>query len=208
MSYSDFTLPRVQAEFSVAVQTAPDLFAGIRAAAIDPAFQARLNKHTHLALAINTEKARSELLIAPVLAELWQRDENNVSIFSGVPLDVDADAGLVGRCDFLIGRPPQLHYVTAPLMVIVEAKNDDIAGGLGQCAAVMVGAQRFNARQKSAISVIHGSVSDGTNWKFMRLDGTALTIDLTEYHISQVDRIMGILLHVVGTPPPGASAAA
>jgi hypothetical protein len=166
-----------------------------------------LQHHTRLALAINTEKARSELLIAPVLADLWQRDESKVSVFSGVPLDVDPDAGLVGRCDFLIGRPPQLHYITAPLMVVVEAKNDDIAGGLGQCAAIMVGAQRFNRRQQTSIETIHGCVSDGMQWKFLRLDGTTLTIDLTEYHISQTDRIVGILLRIAGLPP-GASAAA
>ena len=94
MTYSDFTLPRVQAEFGLNLQTVPDLFAGIRPASIDPAFQARLNRYTRLALAINTEKARSEWLIAPLLAELWQRDESKVSIFSGVPLDVDEDAVL------------------------------------------------------------------------------------------------------------------
>jgi hypothetical protein len=207
MTYSDFTLPRVQAEFGLNLQTVPDLFAGIRPASIDPAFQARLNRYTRLALAINTEKARSEWLIAPLLAELWQRDESKVSIFSGVPLDVDEDAGLVGRCDFLIGRPPQLHYVTAPLMVVVEAKNEDIAGGLGQCAAVMVAVRRFNQRQKTGIVVIHGCVSDGTEWKFLRLDDMVLSIDLTEYHISQADRILGILLHVVGIPPETSAAA-
>ena len=207
MSYSDFTLPRVQTEFGLTVQTAADFFASTLPALIDPAFQTRLNHHTRLALAINTEKARSELLIAPVLAELWQRDESKVSVFSGVPLDVDPDAGLVGRCDFLIGRPPQLHYVTAPLMVVVEAKNEDIAGGLGQCAAVMVGAQRFNRRQQTGIDTIHGCVSNGTEWKFLRLVSTMLTIDLTEYHISQTERILGVLLHIVGLLP-GASAAA
>jgi hypothetical protein len=207
MSYSDFTLPRVQTEFALTVQTVPDLFARIPPVKIDPSFQSRLNHHTRLALAINTEKARSEWLIAPVLAELWQRNEEKVSVFSGVPLDVDVDAGLIGRCDFLIGRPPQLHYVTAPLMVVVEAKNEDIAGGLGQCAAIMVGIQRFNERQKEGLEVIYGCVSDGTEWKFLRLNGTTLMIDLTEYHISQADRILGILLHVAGIPPEAFAAA-
>lgn len=109
MSYSDFTLPHAQAEFGLTLQTWPGLFPGVPPARIDPAFQARLSEYTELALAINTEKARSELLIAPVLAELWHRDKSKVSIFSGVPLDVDADAGLVGRCDFVVGRPPQVH---------------------------------------------------------------------------------------------------
>jgi hypothetical protein len=97
--------------------------------------------------------------------------------------------------------------VTAPLIVIVEAKNDDVAGGLGQCAAVMVGAQRFNQRQKTGIDIVHGCVSDGMQWKFLRLVGTNLTIDLTEYHISQADRILAILLHLVGMRPEATAAA-
>jgi hypothetical protein len=207
MSYSDFTLPRVQEEFGLTIQTAPDLFKDVQPVALDPSLQAMLQRQIRLALAINTEKARSEWLIAPLLSELWRREEATVSVYSGVPLDVDATLGLVGRCDFLIGRPPQLHYVTAPLMVVVEAKNEDIAGGLGQCAAIMVGAQRFNQRQKTGIETIYGCVSDGTEWKFARLAGTTLTIDVTQYLISQADRILGILLTVVNSSP-GASAAA
>ncbi len=207
MSYSDFTLPRVQTDFGLVVQTVPDLFADVPPVPLDPAVQTMLTRQRPLALAINTEKARSEWLIAPLLGELWRRGEGKVSLYSGVPLDVDAEAGLVGRCDFVIGRPPQLHYITAPLMVVVEAKNDDIAGGLGQCAAVMVGAQRFNQRQQTAIDTVYGCVSDGTEWKFLVLTGTALTVNLTEYHISQADRILGILLHIAGIPP-GTSAAA
>lgn len=207
MSYSDFTLPQVQDAFGVTVQTATDLFAEVSPAALDPALQATLPRQIRLALAINTEKARSEWLIAPVLGELWRLGEGKISLHSGVPLDVDAEAGLVGRCDFLIGRPPQLHYVTAPLLVVMEAKNEDIAGGLGQCAAAMVAAQRFNRQRQTGIETIHGCVSDGTEWKFLRLTDSLLSIDLTEYHISQADRILGILLHIVGLSP-GASAAA
>jgi hypothetical protein len=184
-----------------------DLHANVPPTPLDPALQTMLTRQIRLALAINTDKARSEWLIAPLLGELWRLCEGKISVYSGVPLEVDAETGLVGRCDFVIGRPPQLHYVTAPLMIIVEAKNEDIAGGLGQCAAAMVGAKRFNERQKTGIETIHGCVSDGTNWKFLRLAGTTLTIDLTEYLISQADQILGILLHLVGQSPEAFAAA-
>ncbi len=206
MSYGDFDLPRVQTDFGLTVQTALDLFAQVPPVAPDPALEAMLTRQIRLALAINTEKARSEWLIAPLLGEVWRLGEGRVSVHSGVPLDVDPVAGLSGRCDFLIGRPPQLHYVTAPLLVIIEAKNEDIAGGLGQCAAAMVAAQRFNRQHQTGIDTIHGCVSDGTEWKFLRLAGTALTIDLTEYHIHQADRILGILLHLVGMSPAASAA--
>jgi hypothetical protein len=207
MSYSDFTLPRVQAEFGLVVQTAMNLIAGVPPAPLDAAWQAMLARQTHLALAVNTEKARSEWLIAPLLGELWQRGDGRVSVYSGVPFDVDAEVGLVGRCDFIIGRPPQLHYVTAPVLVLVEAKNEDVPAGLGQCAAALIAAQRFNQREKSGIETVYGCVSDGANWKFLHLAGAVLTIDVTEYHISQADRILGILLHLVGLPPEASKAA-
>ncbi len=206
MSYGDFDLPRVQAEFDVTVQTALSLFAQVPPVALDPALAGMLSRQISLALAINTEKARSEWLIAPLLGEVWRLGEGRVSLHSGVPLDVDPAAGLVGRCDFLLGRPPQLHYVTAPLMVVIEAKNEDIAGGLGQCAAAMVAAQRFNRQRQTGIETVHGCVSDGSEWKFLRLAGTTLMIDLTEYLISQPDRILGILLHMVGLSPAASAA--
>jgi hypothetical protein len=206
MGYSDFDLPRAQADFNLTVQTVIDLFAQVPPVAPDPAVAAMLNRQIRLALAINTEKARSEWLIAPLLGEVWRLGEGRVSLHSGVPLDVDAAAGLVGRCDFLLGRPPQLHYVTAPLLVVIEAKNEDIAGGLGQCAAAMIAAQRFNRRQKTGIETIYGCVSDGAEWKFLRLAETVLTIDLTEYLISQPDRILGVLLHAVGMSPAASAA--
>ena len=199
MSYSDFTLQRVQSDFGVIVQTTASLFKHVPAATLSANFHDTLLGQKPLAMAINTEKARSELLIAPILAELWRRCQVRVSVYSGVALDADPEAGLVGRCDFMIGKSPQLHYVTAPVMVIVEAKNDDIAGGIGQCAAAMVGVQRFNLKAKTGIGIetVYGCVSDGGEWKFMRLDGTTLTIDLTEYVISEADKILGILLQVV-----------
>lgn len=206
MSYSDFDLPRVQAEFGLTVQTALDLFAQVAPVALDQALEAILTRQIPLALAINTEKARSEWLIAPLLGEVWRLGAGRVSVHSGVPLDVDPAIGLSGRCDFLIGRPPQLHYVTAPVVVVVEAKNEDIAGGLGQCAAAMVAAQRFNRQHQTGIDTVHGCVTDGTDWKFLRLVGTTLTIDLTEYHIRQADHILGILLHLVGVAPAASAA--
>jgi hypothetical protein len=206
MSYSDFTLPKVQADFGLTVATERNLFQHVPPAAIPPGLRDALAEQAGLALAINTEKARSELLIAPLLLELWRRAEGRVAVWSGVPLDVDSAAGLNGRCDFIVGRPPQLHYVTAPVLVILEAKNEDIAGGLGQCAAALVGAQRFNRQPQSGIETVFGCVSSGSEWKFLRLDGTTLTIDLTEYHIRQADQLLGILLHL--TLPPAGTAAA
>jgi hypothetical protein len=75
----------------------------------------------------------------------------------------------------------------------VEAKDNDIRIGLGQCAAQMVAAQIFKARKGQEQSAIYGAVSTGTNWKFLILEKQLLKIDLTEYFITQLDQILGIL---------------
>jgi len=207
MAYSDFTLPQVLQTFHLTAQTTLKLFVQVPDAPVSPTLRDSLDKYATLALLINTEKARSEWLIAPILGEVWQRCGGQISLYSGIDFNVDPEDGLSGRCDFLFSRGPQLPYVTAPAVCIVEGKNESIAGGLAQCAAEMVAAQRFNQREGNGIDTIHGVVTTGDNWKFLRLHGSVLAIDLHEYLLGQVDRILGILLHIVGPlPQPGTAA--
>lgn len=201
MAYDQFTLARVQAAFNVTVQTQTNLFASFPSAPVDPFLRTLLQRQEPLAMAVNTEKVRSELLIAPILTEVWRLGNDRVAMFSGTRFDVDEAAELVGVCDFILGRPPQLHYVTAPVMMIVEAKNENIAGGLGPCAAAMFAGQRFNRRRNPDIAVMYGAVTNGGEWKFLRLTDRLLEVDLTDYRINQPERILGILLHVIGPLP-------
>lgn len=208
MAFNQFTLQRVQDELGVVVSTPPGLFAHIPPAPFDPAAWAAIAGQRGLATTINTEKARSELLIAPVLVEAWRRAPDRVALFSGVAFPADPAAELTGVCDFILGRPPQLDYVTAPVLMIAEAKNESIMGGLGQCAAAMVGAQRFNARRNSDITTVYGAVTDGEAWRFLRLRAAALEIDVSEYLISEPDQILGVILHFLGIAPTAPAAAA
>ncbi|GAX39684.1 hypothetical protein NIES4075_06400 [Tolypothrix sp. NIES-4075] len=57
----------------------------------------------------------------------------------------------------------------------------------------MVAAQLFNQQKENEIKTIYGSVTTGTNWKFMRLSGQIIEIDLNEYFINDVRKILGIL---------------
>lgn len=206
MAFSDFPYPDVVAQFGLTEDSA-DLFAGVPVRAAGPALLAFLGTNLTLANLINTEKARSELLVAPVLSELWRQAGGRINLFSGAEFPADPDARLTGFVDFLIGRGPQLPRVSAPVVVVFEAKRDNIAEGYGQCIAAMVGAQRFNRRAGTGVETIYGGITTGINWKFLRLGGTALTFDLTEYTVQQTDRLLGILAHMVGLPPAPATAA-
>jgi transketolase C-terminal domain/subunit len=85
--------------------------------------------------------------------------------------------------------------LSSPIIAVVEAKNENINGGLGQCIAEMVAAHIFNvAENNSSIKNVYGVVTTGTAWKFLKMDGANVVIDLDEYPIDSPDKIMGILL--------------
>jgi len=202
MAFGNFTLPSVVDQFGL-IMTSQPLFGGVPPVEAGPAVHQFLTTFGQLALGINTEKARSEWMIAPVVGELWMRSRNGgIYVLSGVDFTVDKEEGLSGVVDFMVGRGPQVSFVpSSPILAVVEAKNESIPGGQGQCAAEMVAAQRFNQKAKNDIEAVYGVVTTGNNWRFHRLTGKTLAIDTREYLISEVDQILGILMHVVGLNP-------
>lgn len=198
MSYSNFTnLNIVQQEFNLVLEENRNLFADV--AEIEPSdyLKQTLAEYLPLATAINTEKARSEFLLAPILAELRRQANYQISLFSGTEFEVDRERGLNGYCDYLICCSQEQYFIRAPVVAIVEAKNENIKGGLGQCVAEMVAAQIFNQQQNVKIPKIYGIVSTGTTWKFLLLEKQTVSIDNIEYYINQIAKIIGILLQPI-----------
>lgn len=76
-------------------------------------------------LALISEKARSEFIVAPLLLSLRLLTDNRIAIYSGQRLDVDAARGLIGECDFILSDTPPLPILQAPLVAILEAKKND-----------------------------------------------------------------------------------
>jgi len=131
MSYKDFSLEQINPAFAVTIQSNLDLFSGYQQPVpIHSALATYLDYSTQLALAINTEKARSEMIIAPILVELKRLTGDRISLFSGSEFNVDAIQRLNGFCDFIISLSSQQLYIEAPVAIIVEAKNENIKGGL------------------------------------------------------------------------------
>ena len=197
MAYSNFTLDTVQEAFHLEVDDATSIFADVEPMPPSELLTAVLARHVPLAIAIGTEKAKSELIVAGVLAELREQLDRRISFFSGIDFNVDADASLVGVCDFLVSLSPRQSSLKAPVIVLVEAKRDDLIGGLGQCAAEMIAAQRFNAEKGNDIPRIYGATTSGIDWLFLKLEKQKLYIDLGGYTIERCDRILGILASMV-----------
>jgi hypothetical protein len=202
MPYSDFTLPGVIRKFNLTLEERSDLFASVGEAPVSAYLSGTLEETAPLALAINTEKARSELIIAPILVELRKLMNHQISLFSGVDFTVNPDLGLNGVCDFIISRSPDQLFITAPILIIFEAKNENIKAGLAQCIAAMIAARLFNEREGNDISVLYGAVTTGSVWKFLKLTEQTVFIDQQEYHFNNLGEILGVLLTIVGADSP------
>ena len=138
--------------------------------------------------------------MAPMLSELRKRMNYQISLFSGVDFTIDLAQGLNGVCDFLVSRSPQQLAVESPVLVLVEAKNDHVKGGIPQCIAEMIAARIFNEREGTPIEPIYGVVTTGSIWNFMKLKGQKIAVDSREYSIETPGKILGILLYAVTDP--------
>ncbi|MBL1199991.1 MAG: hypothetical protein RMY62_015305 [Nostoc sp. ZfuVER08] len=197
MSYNDFTLDKVRKTFDLIISNKIDIFASIPPIECPPLLAEILQENIPLGLASNTGKSRSEMIIAPILIAIRKCLNNQISLFSGIDFTVDAPQGLNGNCDFIISRSPELLIFNAPVVTIVEAKKENINAGLGQCVAEMLAAKLFNEREGNNIKTIYGTVTTGTNWKFLKLIGQVVEIDLGEHYISDIGKILGILSNIL-----------
>ena len=193
MAYSDFTLPELKQRFGLAIHENTNLFAQTAESPPPPGLALMLDRYLPLALNLSTEKARSELLIAPLLFEFKLHHADRIGLFSGIDFNVDEAAGLKGRCDYILSRNPEQLVVSAPVCVLVEAKNENIVAGIPQCLAEMLAAQRFNQLAGEMAGTVYGVVTTGMLWRFLKLEGHNASVDTVEYPIQGLPKIIGIL---------------
>lgn len=194
MAYSDFSISRVKQEFGLVTIEGKRFLPDLEPIAPSSALQTFLEEGLPLVAATGSEKARSELLISPVLLEVRKLLNRQISLFSGEEFSVDPSLGLSGVCDFLISRSPEQLVIEAPAVIIVEAKKADLKVGMGQCIAEMVAAQKFNDANQKEIPSVYGCISNGMQWRFLKLEGNEITIDLTDYPLPPVEVILAFLV--------------
>ena len=197
MAYNKFTMQKLQREYGIVETVQAALFIGVPPAPISDWLRVTLNKQTETALRSGSEKARSEYLIAPILQEVYEQSQDYANFFSGIEFNVDKKRGLAGFCDFIFTLAPHKLSIQAPIISIVEAKKEDITAGIPQCLAELVAAQIFNAAEGRTIETLYGIVTTGDIWKFLRLEGTAATVDSDLYYLTDVEKIVGIVLSML-----------
>ncbi len=196
MSYNNFSLQSAVHQFELNLLDLP-FCESLPTASPQPEFLTIFGQWLPLAQRAKSEKAKSELLVSPILTEVRRLVNNSIQLFSGEEFNVDRERGLNGFCDFLLSRSSTAYMIETPVLMLVEAKKGELDVGLGQCIAEMVAAQIFNADQGKSIPVIYGCVTSGKLWQFLKLEGKDVTIDVNEYQVTPVERILGILKWMV-----------
>ncbi len=192
MAYSEYTLLKLELDFGIKNQIAT-LFDNIPP--IQPSEWLLDMLKTAQELPVKSEKAKSELIVMPILIELRNKNDKYFTIYSGDNLNIDDK--LKGECDFILSKDTRSFEVNHPIIQVVEAKKNDIEIGIHQCAAQMVGAKKYNQlRGNTNSDVVFGCVTTGDDWVFMRLKDM-IEIDTQKYYLGNLPELLGIFQHII-----------
>ncbi|TAE20744.1 MAG: hypothetical protein EAZ91_26110 [Cytophagales bacterium] len=141
-----------------------------------------------------SEKAVSEMLIAPMLSAIKEYNADKISLFSGEALTADE---LTGICDFIIAANPKAFLPEPPIMVLVEAKKQDLYGGIPQCIGEMIAARSVNAQAGVHYTATYGCVTTGNEWLFLQLTGSRVVSDPTIFYYPDLNKVLGVLQWII-----------
>jgi hypothetical protein len=144
---------------------------------------------------LRNEKVKSERIVSPILLEIAQIFQNNITLFSGEELEINPQDDLSGACDFFFTFIPQSAYLESPIISLVEAKDEDMDYGIAQCAAQLYGAKIFNETEGKDFPFLYGCATDGAEWKFLRFENNVFYIDNQIY--TDLKEILGVWHHII-----------
>ena len=197
MAYRDFKMSDLTSKFGVQQQISAPLFDRKTIALVEPSSYLKMAMDKAELFELSTEKAISERLVSPILAELKERNPRFVKLFSGEIINADFKAGLNGEIDFILTRHPESLDPRAPILCITEAKIGKIQKYIPQAAAQMVGAKVFNLKNNEPFSTVFGAVTDGKVWRFLKLEDDNLWTDNKDIFINEMPLLLGILQNIV-----------
>ena len=195
MAYRDLKMKDLKAKFGIQ-EMGVELFDKLKISTIEPSDSLKSKLADAKYITLSTEKAVSEQLVAPVLVEIAKMNED-LQIFSGEIIVADKANGLNGELDFVFARKPWTRKPQNPLLCVTESKLGLINSGVDQATAQMLGLRIFNHNNGYTEDIIHGAVTDGTSWRFLKLEGTNLLLDLTVYTTENLPLLLGVLQKVV-----------
>ena len=195
MAYRDFKIEDLEQKFGI-VEIGTKIFDPKKVKRVEPSAKLLMDLEDAAIITLSTEKAVSERLVAPILAEIGKRNDF-IQIFSGEIIVGDKKQGLNGEIDFVIARRPWTLKPKNPLFCVTESKLGLVDNGVGQATAQMLGVRFFNQKRGYQDVPIHGVVTDGKSWRFLKLENNDLLIDRTDYSTSDLSLVLGVLQEIV-----------
>ena len=195
MDYRDFSLASLREQFGI-TNHVDHLFDQVSSPLAE---SDKLRQDLQIAslLPARSEKAKSELIVMPILIELMTQNQDFFTIYSGETLTADPERGLTGECDFILAHNTGTFDIDVPMMMVVEAKKHDMDIGVPQCAAQMIGVRLFNQNRGEPINTVYGCVTTADNWLFMRLVQDQITVDYRKYYLSDLNKLLGVFQRVI-----------
>jgi hypothetical protein len=196
MAYSDFLyISELEDRFGI-TQKQQNLFPNLKP--IPPSDRLIWDLDDAKIVPLNTEKAKSEHLIVPILKEILRKNRN-FSYFSGFRFDVDKKQGLVGSCDYIFSTETESIEIKSPVFCIIEAKNRSLEEGYAQAGAEMIASRMFNEKKGKNTPIIYGCVTNAYDWNFLKLENDILWIDTERYYLetTNLPNILYILQEIV-----------
>lgn len=192
MAYSDYTLSELQEKYGMSNHV--EVIFAPNSAKVAPSEWLLQALAIAQELPVRSEKAKSELIVMPILIELRNRNEKYVTIYSGDSLNIDDK--LKGECDFILAKDTGSFEMNTPILQVVEAKKNDVEIGIPQCAAQMIGAKKYNERKNISLNTIYGCVTTGDDWLFMKLTDK-IVIDTRKYYLGNLSELLGAFQQII-----------
>ncbi len=199
MAYSKFnSIVKFCNQFGLTQSTTENIFKGVALATFDVSTRLKEDIEEAKKFPLLTEKAKSELIIMPILKEL-KRKNDTITFFSGFALNIENVPDLNGNPDFILSAKPNLVEIEAPIFCLMESKNKTPDEGYAQCAAEMYAARLFNQENNSPYHTIYGAVTNGFEWVFLKLEGNILFIDAERYYLNEMGKLLSLMQWIVNT---------
>ena len=138
----------------------------------------------------SSEGARTELIISPILFELFTVYSDTLAFWVQKPMSADAVLNEIPDYIFGLKSPLGKTVLGLPLVLIVEAKKNDFEQGWGQCLAELVAAQKINGTTEKSI---YGIVTDGIRWEFGKLTASTFVQDKGDYLTNEINELFGAI---------------
>lgn len=148
-------------------------------------------------LPLTNKKSKSERVISPILSEIALHYKRQITFYSGEDLTVDTSRDLAGACDFFFAKHPRKSVMQAPIITLVEAKDEDFEYGKAQCTAQMYAANLFNEQEGHPMPFIYGCAVTADAWKFLKLEKQQVFVDSKTYYLPELPKIIGIFHQII-----------